>query len=154
MPAKKKPVKAKAKKNNRNTTGGLKLSKGQGFHTNPERINKKGRPPKLWTQITQELKEKGYPPLTETQIIEAYTVLLQLPKAEVTKLLNDSKTPESFQIVIKYMRSPNGIQMLDRIMDRSFGKVFQRQTLEANIKTEQPLFPDVVVNKQASDTDD
>lgn len=154
MPAKKKPVKAKAKKNNRKTTGGLELSKGQGFHTNPERINKKGRPLKLWTQITQELKEKGYQPITEAQIIEAYTVLLQLPKDEITKLLKDPKTPEAFQIVIKYMRSPSGIQMLDRIMDRSFGKVFQRQTLEANIKTEQPLFPDVVVNKQASDNDD
>lgn len=102
--------------------------------------NPNGRKPKLWTDITNDLTERGYPPLSESQIINTYVSLLQLPKRELDRILKDEETPEPLQIVIKYMRSSRGMEMLDRVLDRSYGKVLMRQTVDANITTEQPLF--------------
>lgn len=114
--------------------------KGKTFRDKPERINKNGRPPKLIHHITAELKEKGYEPVTESQIIDAYTALMQLPEAEVKAMESDNSRPFFLRLVAKWLQSPKGMEMLDRIMDRSFGKVMFRQSLEAVIKSEQPLF--------------
>ncbi len=135
--------KAKKQRGSNAVRGNPDKIKGQGFHTHPERINRKGRSPKLIHHIVAELKEKGYTPVTESQIIDAYTALMQLPLDEVKAIEKDAKKPFFLRLVAKWLQSPKGMEMMDRIMDRSYGKVMFRQTLEANIKTEQPLFPDV-----------
>jgi len=144
---------SKGKSEQRKISGerhGMENLRGNTFRDKPERINKKGRPPKLIHHIVEELKGKGYEPVTETQIVDAYQALLQLPKAEIKALQDDENKPYFLRLVAKWMDSPRGMEMLDRIMDRSFGKVIMRQSIDANIKTEQPLFPDFVTTKQDS----
>jgi len=116
---------------------------GNTFRDKPERINKKGRPPKLIHHITEELKAKGYQPVTETQIVDAYQMLLQLPEIEVKAMKDDKTRPYFLRLVAGWMQSPRGMEMMDRIMDRSYGKVIMRQSIDANIKTEQPLFGEI-----------
>jgi len=132
---KKSKVVKKQRGNNvgKGNAGKYKYLKGQGFNTNPERINKKGRPPKLIHHIVEELKEKGYQPVTETQIIDAYQMLLQLPKAGVSEIERDEKKPYFLRLVAKWMSSKKGMEMLDRIMDRSFGRVMQRQQIDSTV---------------------
>lgn len=110
--------------------------KGKTFRDKPERINKNGRPPKLIHHITAELKEKGYEPVTESQIIDAYNALLQLPESEVRAIDDDKSKPFFLRLVARWMQSARGMEMLDRIMDRSFGKVLQRQAIDTTIKQE------------------
>lgn len=142
MPAKKKPVKAKAKKTTGKQRKGYENIKGQGFHTNPERINKTGRPPKLLKHLNQDLKEKGFEPVKESQIIEAYELLLQLPEQEIKKIALDKNQPYFMRRVIQYFTSAKGMEMMDRILDRSFGRVMHRQTVDATVSIPTPTTDD------------
>lgn len=124
----------------RNTSGSRgshpnsrKNLEGKTFKDKPERINMKGRPPKLLHEVTADLKAKGYTPVTESQLIEAYETLLQLPRAEVKKIAEDKEKPYFLTLVAKWIGQNNGMQMLDRVMDRAFGKVMQRQQLDATV---------------------
>jgi NADH dehydrogenase/NADH:ubiquinone oxidoreductase subunit G len=140
---------------------GTENIEGQGFHTHPERINKKGRPPKLIHHIVQELREQGYQPVTESQIVDAYQMLLQLDENGVKDILKDKKKPYFLRLVAKYMGSPRGMEMLDRIMDRSFGKVMMRQVIDATVvqkpepevsdKTRAELLKEVMAQLDPSD---
>ena len=127
---------------------------GKGFDNRPENINRKGRPRKLLNEVCQELISMGYRPVSETQIIEAYNLLLQLPEAEIKRIQADKDKPYYLRRVAEMMKSNRFMEMMDRILDRSFGKVLQRQMIDANIKTEQPFFPDVAVkNNIQADSD-
>ena len=131
-------------------TGGKEASlqnlKGNTFRDKPERINKKGRP-KLIHHITAELKEKGYEPATESQIIDAYQQLLNLPEEEISIIRNDKTKPYFLRLVAQWMGSKRGMEMMDRIMDRSYGKTLQRQSINASIKQENN--PEPPVDKEA-----
>lgn len=113
--------------------------KGTSFRERPHNINKKGRPPKLLHQVNEDLKGKGYQAVTEGQIIEAYEMLLQLPKAEVQKLTNDKEKPYFLTLVARWMDSARGMEMLDRIMDRAFGRVRIRQEMEVKLPEKQVI---------------
>lgn len=130
--------KAKAKKQritsgSRHSNKGHENLKGNSFKDKPERINKKGRPPILIHHITAELKEQGYEPVSESQIIDSYQMLLQLDESQVKAIEKDKKKPFFLRLVAKWMQSQRGMEMLDRVMDRSFGKVLQRQQINATI---------------------
>lgn len=138
-----------------------KFVQGKGFDKNPQNINRKGRPPKLIHHIVEELREHGYQPVTESQIVDAYQMLLQLDEDWVKYILNDKKKPFFLRLVAKYMGSPRGMEMLDRIMDRSFGKVMMRQVIDATVvqkpepevsdKTRAELLKEVMAQLDPSD---
>lgn len=140
----KKSAKAQKQRKNSGKRHGLENLKGNTFRDKPERINKKGRPIKLLTDVTNELKAKGYEPLKESQLIEAYETLLQLPKDDVKKISQATDKPYFFCLVAKWMcESGKGMQMLEKIMDRAYGKTMMRASQDVTINQEQPLFPDV-----------
>lgn len=97
---------------------------GKTFADKPERINKEGRP-KLISHLNEELKARGYEPLTDSQLADAYKKLLQLPESELKRISDDKEQPYFIRRVINYMSSTKGMEMLDRIVDRSFGKAHQ-----------------------------
>lgn len=111
--------------------------KGKTFRERPENINKKGRPPKLLHQVNNDLKAKGYTPVSETQIIEAYELILQLDKKQIEELINDKTKPYFLTLVARWMDSARGMEMLDRIMDRAFGRVRIRQEMDIKIPDKQ-----------------
>ena len=141
--------KTKKQRSNSGREKGYANLKGNTFRDKPERINKSGRPPKLVHHIVAELKAEGYEPVTEGQIIDAYQALMQLPEKKVKDIQGDKNKPFFLRLVAKWLQSDRGMEMLDRVMDRSFGKVMFRQSLDVGLKAEQPLFPDVVTTTAA-----
>jgi hypothetical protein len=101
---------------------------GQGFHTNPERINRRGKPPRLVTSIVRELKESGYERVSALQVVEVFEVLIGLPEEEIKRLVADKDTPMSVRIVGKAMLSAKGWEVLQAMFDRAHGKA--RQTID------------------------
>jgi hypothetical protein len=119
---------AEQKRPRKNITGLI----GNTFKDKPERINKKGRP-KLISHLNEELKGQGYEPLTDSQLADLYKKLLQLPEKRLKELGNDPEQPYFLRRVIHYMASNKGLEMLDRIVDRSFGR--PKQMVEASVTT-------------------
>jgi|DEB3_MinimDraft_2_1074329.scaffolds.fasta_scaffold32443_3 hypothetical protein len=64
----------------KNNPGRPENFKGKGFHTNPERINKKGRPklPSLQEEMAKLLSE-------EKEGLNALSIILQILRREATK---------------------------------------------------------------------
>lgn len=67
---------------------------GQGFHTNPERINKDGRPRKIYTV----LKESGY---TKDDIRDAFAEIGWQNEADIDEILNDESKPMILRLIAK-----------------------------------------------------
>lgn len=109
--------------------------KGQGFHTNPERINRAGRPPRLVTTIVRELKELGYERVTSLQVVEVFEMLIGLPEEEIKALVVNPETPMSIRIVGKSMLSAKGFEVLQALLDRAHGRAKQHidQTAQGDI---------------------
>lgn len=130
---------AKKRKNSETTakaSGGRAASlanlEGRTFRDKPERINKKGRPPKLYTDIQRTYAAHGYGRLTISQINELDELLLQLPEAELRRLYEDSATPQAIRITIRHMNGPRGNEQIERMKDRTYGRA--KQTIEANLQ--------------------
>jgi hypothetical protein len=90
-----------------------------------DRRNLNGRPPKLISHITSELKEKGYEPVSNAQILEAYTLLINLDEASIKEIITNNDHPMFLRIVAKAMLGQKGTEMIEKILERAYGKAIQ-----------------------------
>lgn len=97
--------------------------------------NPKGRPRKLVSTIISAMKEQGVEPLKQSQIIDAYEILLQLTQKELTKMVLDQETPMFMRIIGKAMLSPKGSHIIETMLDRAHGKAKQSLDVKADVKT-------------------
>jgi len=99
--------------------------------------NPNGRPKKLFTQITNELKELGYERVTSGNIIEAYEVFFSLDKDKIVEITNNEKSPMILRIVGKSLLSKNGFEILEKMIDRAHGKTTQKvESMQLNISSD------------------
>lgn len=114
---------------------------GQGFHTNPERINKKGRPPLLIDQVMKDLEAEGYEDPSPGALRKFYRMLTTLDNEKISELLADPKTPRYWLRLLSALgsNSQDTIRLADHLLDRGMGKALQ--TIETSVR-EQPLFSD------------
>lgn len=98
---------------------------GNTFRDHPERINRKGKAPRLVTSIVRELKEAGYERVSSLQVVEVFEMLIGLPEQQIKELIADSETPMSIRIVGKAMMSAKGFDVLQALLDRAHGKAKQ-----------------------------
>lgn len=84
-----------------------------------------GRPPKLLSTITSELKAKGYERATANQVADAFETLMNVPQDELAKMVKDEKAPMSLRIVGKAMLTAKGWEVLQAMLDRAHGKAKQ-----------------------------
>jgi len=84
-----------------------------------------GRPPKLLSTITAELKAKGYERATANQVADAFETLMNVPEDELRKMVNEGKSPMSLRIVGKAMLTAKGWEVLQAMLDRAHGKAKQ-----------------------------
>lgn len=87
-----------------------------------ETANLAGRPPKLLSTITAELKAKGYERATANQVADAFETLMNVPQNELAKMVKDEKAPMSLRIVGKAMLTAKGWEVLQAMLDRAHGK--------------------------------
>ena len=81
-----------------------------------------GRPPKLLSTITAELKAKGYERATANQVADAFETLMNVPQDELATMVKDEKAPMSLRIVGKAMLTAKGWEVLQAMLDRAHGK--------------------------------
>ena len=115
---------------------------GKGFEKYPERINRKGRPPKLLTTIVKQLKEKGYERVTHTTVVESFEILLNIPEDEIKAMIADKKAPMSIRIVGKAMLSAKGFEILQAMYDRAHGK--SHQSMDLSGKSELRIIREII----------
>ena len=112
--------------------------------------NPKGRPPKPKTMslFIEEMKEKGYEVPTAQTIAESFLYIATLPEDELKAVLADKSRPMMQRIVAKGILDKKGIDILERVVDRAYGKI-QRIDLTSKgeqIKQPEPLQVHVVTN--------
>ena len=90
-----------------------------------------GRPPKLLSTITAELKAKGYERATANQVADAFETLMNVPQDELATMVKDEKAPMSLRIVGKAMLTAKGWEVLQAMLDRAHGRA--RQGVDAKV---------------------
>jgi hypothetical protein len=109
-----------------------KSIEGQGFHTNPERINKDGRPRKY----VSLLKEQGY---KLSEINDSIQALMSMDEEELRAVsLNDSATVLEKTVAKAMIKSlSNGsLYSLDTLLTRVYGKPKEQVDIKSDNKIE------------------
>lgn len=90
-----------------------------------EVTNPKGRPPKPKTMslFIEEMKEKGYEVPSSQIIAESFLYIATLPEDELKAVLADKTRPMMQRIVAKGILDKKGIDILERVVDRAYGKI-------------------------------
>ncbi len=96
--------------------------------------NPEGRPPRLLSTITAELKAKGYERATANQVADAFETLTNVPQNELADMVKDDKAPMSLRIVGKAMLTAKGWEVLQAMLDRAHGKAKQSMDHTTNGK--------------------
>lgn len=104
---------------------------GKGFESHPERINKKGRPPKFVTSVIKELSKRGIENVKPSQIVDLYEKLMNCTHAQIRAFANDPEAVWEVRQTAKYMlKHPE--KAWNEIKDRAHGKA--KQTQDMNIE--------------------
>jgi hypothetical protein len=89
--------------------------------------NPKGQPKKVLSRVNEQLKEEGYSAASANNIVEAYSILINLDEERIKSIISDNSYPMLMRIVAKEMLSKNGAEMIEKILDRAHGKAIQKQ---------------------------
>lgn len=96
--------------------------------------NPNGRPPKLLTELNAELKEKGYEPVSESQVVEAYLTLLNMNRADILEYVKSGDVPAIFEIAAKGIGGKQGLQAVEKLLERALGKPKEKHDHTHEIK--------------------
>lgn len=99
--------------------------KGKSFKTNPENINKKGRPRTTVRVLLDDLKSKGYKTINKEDIKFLYLSLLDNSQEELSKLTNDKESSMIIRVVAKSILDKKGFDIIEKMLDRTMGKPAQ-----------------------------
>ena len=115
--------------------GEIEHIKGKGFDKNPQNINRNGRPRKLITDVIAQLEELGIKPATKPDIQDIYMRLINVDIPELEKIVKDTTQPALVRIVGKNVLSGKGFDIIEKMLDRSIGKVPNSIDLNANVQS-------------------
>ena len=115
--------------------GEIEHIRGKGFDKNPQNINRNGRPRKLITDVIAQLEEQGIKPATKPDIQDIYMRLINVEIPELEQIVKDSTQPVLVRIVGKNVLSGKGFDIIEKMLDRSIGKVPNSIDLNANVQS-------------------
>ena len=115
--------------------GEIEHIKGKGFDKNPQNINRNGRPRKLITDVIAELEKQGIKAATKPDIQDIYMRLINVEIPELEQIVKDSTQPVLVRIVGKSVLSGKGFDIIEKMLDRSIGKVPNSIDLNANVQS-------------------
>jgi hypothetical protein len=97
--------------------------------------NPKGRKKLLVDDLNKELREEGYLPVSETQIKECFKTMINLPFSLVMEIVDkdNDKVPILYKLVGKHLLGKEGIAMLERLLDRAYGRAKQELEIEGDV---------------------
>jgi len=79
----------------------------------------------------KELQKEGFEPVSNSHIVDAYQTLLNLPLERIQEI-GKAKTddyPILYKLVAKELTGKRGAEMLEKLLDRAYGKSIQRTDL-------------------------
>jgi len=95
------------------------------FAENDPRINRNGPPKKLVSGLLIELKGEGYEELTERQVSDIISVMLNCDRQRIEELAQDPKQPIYITKTAKRLVSATDKEIgefMDKLLDRAHGK--------------------------------
>ena len=104
-----------------------------------------GRPKKLVSSLIAQLKEEGYEGVTNGQISDVISLLLNLEKDRVKQLAEDAKQPIYVQRISRRLVTATDKEIgdfIDRQLDRAHGK--PKQVNEHTGKDGEALIPTII----------
>lgn len=111
--------------------------------------NPHGRPKKTMRTFIEEMEAEGYECPSPEQISKSFLYLGTLPEEKLKEVLADKERPMMQRIIAKGILANKGIDILERIIDRAYGKI---QRIDLTSKGEQikqdPLQVHVVTNNE------
>ena len=113
--------------------------------TKGEVTNPKGAPKKLVSSLIAQLKEEGYEGVTNGQISDVISLLLNLEKDRVKQLAEDAKQPIYVQRISRRLVTATDKEIgdfIDRQLDRAHGK--PKQVNEHTGKDGEALIPTII----------
>ena len=113
--------------------------------TKGEVTNPKGAPKKLVSSLIAQLKEEGYEGVTNGQISDVISLLLNLEKDRVKVLAEDAKQPIYVQRISRRLISATDKEIgdfIDKQLDRAHGK--PKQVNEHTGKDGEALIPTII----------
>lgn len=98
--------------------------------------NPRGKPPrpKTMSLFIEEMKAKGYEVPSSQIIAESFLYIATLPEDELKAVLADKTRPMMQRIVAKGILDKKGMDILERVVDRAYGKI---QHIDLTSKGEQ-----------------
>lgn len=96
--------------------------------------NPNGRPKKLTNDIINDLYQKGYDRLSQSQVIDCYLTILNLPKSELELIVKDSEAPVILKIVIERILSKRGFEAIESLLMRSLGQPKQEMEIKSHVR--------------------
>ena len=113
--------------------------------TKGEVTNPKGAPKKLVSSLIAQLKEEGYEGVTNGQISDVISLLLNLEKDRVKQLAEDAKQPIYVQRISRRLVTATDKEIgdfIDKQLDRAHGK--PKQVNEHSGKDGEALIPTII----------
>ena len=112
--------------------------------------NPQGRKPLTISQTIRDLKKEGYREPSQDDIVRAYKYIFAIDEAKVKDLVNDKTQPMLNRIVGKAVLSGRGFDIIERMIDRAYGKVGQKIdiTTDGEKIKQEPLSIRFVANKE------
>ena len=113
--------------------------------TKGEVTNPKGAPKKLVSSLIAQLKEEGYEGVTNGQISDVISLLLNLEKDRVKQLAEDAKQPIYVQRISRRLVTATDKEIgdfIDKQLDRAHGK--PKQVNEHTGKDGEALVPTII----------
>ncbi len=104
-----------------------------------------GRPKKLVSSLISQLKEEGYEGVTNGQISDVISLLLNLDKDRVKQLAEDAKQPIYVQRISRRLVTATDKEIgdfIDKQLDRAHGKA--KQVNEHTGKDGEALIPTII----------
>lgn len=110
----------------------------KGVISNPHPV---GRPKKTMRTFIDEMEAEGYECPSPEQISKSFLYLGTLPEEKLKEVLADKERPMMQRIIAKGILANKGIDILERIIDRAYGKV---QRIDLTSKGEQIKQPEAL----------
>lgn len=100
--------------------------------------NPKGRPRKTITSVLADLKEKGVKIPTAREVSEIFISIATMQEDELKAMLADKKQPMMNRIIAKNILDKKGLDVIERLIERAYGKTEQRIDITTNGKDLKP----------------
>ena len=104
------------------------LAKGtwkKGQVTNP-----KGRPRKTISSLVQQFEEEGMAMPSPTEVSKLYLYIATRTEEELKAMMSDKEQPMMVRIVAKGILDKKGLDVVEKIVDRAYGKELHIEPLQ------------------------